>query len=66
MAEVEAIKRCQPPTITLPNNQYQAVPTGIATIGSDFIGTLLVARLLGYANGTTGTGTTETPAAKVA
>jgi len=64
-SEVEAIKRCQPPTITLPNNQYQAVPTGIATIGSDFIGTLLVARLLGYTNGTTGTGTTtETPAAK--
>ena len=62
-SEVEAVKRCQPPTITLPNNQYQAVPTGIATIGSDFIGTLLVARLLGYTNGTTGT-TTETPAAK--
>ena len=63
-SEVEAIKRCQPPTITLPNNQYQAVPTGIATIGSDFIGTLLVARLLGYTNGTTTGGTTETPAAK--
>ena len=64
-AEVEAIKRCQPPTITLPNNQYQAVPTGIATIGSDFIGTLLVARLLGITGTTTGTGTgtgTDTPA----
>lgn len=65
IAEVEAVKRCQPPTITLPNNQYQAVPTGIATIGSDFIATLLVARLFGL-GGTTGstTGTTETPATK--
>ncbi len=64
-SEVEAIKRCQPPTITLPNNQFQAVPTGIATIGSDFIANILVARLLGIGSttGTGGTGT-ETPATK--
>jgi len=63
ISEVEAVKRCQPDTITLPNNRFQAVPTGIATIGSDFIATLLVARLLGYTNGSNGT-TTETPATK--
>lgn len=66
LSEVEAIKRCQPPTITLPNNQYTAVPTFGANIASDFLGTLAVARLLGLAGGTTGgTGTgTETPATK--
>jgi len=64
-AEVEAVKRCQPATITLPDNRYQAVPTGIATIGSDFIGTLAVARIIGLLGGsTTTTGGTETPAAK--
>jgi len=63
ISEVEAIKRCQPPTITLPNNQFQAVPTGIANIGSDFIGTLLVARLLGITGSTGGStdGGTTTP-----
>lgn len=58
LSEVEAIKRCQPATMTLPDNRYQAVPTGIATIGSDFIGTLLVARLLGIGSGTTTGGDT--------
>ncbi len=58
LAEVEAIKRSQPATLTLPDNRYQAVPTGIANIGSDFIGTLAVARLIGLLGGTTtGTGT---------
>lgn len=58
LAEVEAIKRCQPPTITLPNNQYTAVPTFGANVASDFLGTLAVARLLNLAGGTgTGTGT---------
>lgn len=63
-AEVDAVKRCQPATMTLPDNRFQAVPTGIANIGSDFIGTLLVARLFGLIPGT-GTGTdtgTTTPA----
>lgn len=53
-SEVEAIKRCQPPTITLPNNQYTAVPTFGANIASDFLGTLAVARLLNLTGGTTG------------
>lgn len=57
-SEVDAIKRCQTPVLTVPDNRYQAVPTGIANIGSDFIGTLLVARLFGLIPGTgTGTGT---------
>ena len=63
-SEVEAIKRCQPPTITLPNNQYTAVPTFGANIASDFLGTLAVARLLNLTGSTTTGGTTETPAAK--
>lgn len=57
LSEVEAIKRCQPPTITLPNNQYTAVPTFGANIASDFIGTLAVARLLNLMSGNTGGGT---------
>lgn len=57
LSEVEAIKRCQTPVLTVPDNRYQAVPTGIANIGSDFIGTLAVARLLGLLNAGTGTGT---------
>lgn len=56
-AEVDAVKRCQPATMTLPDNRYQAVPTGIANIGSDFIGTLAVARLLGLFGTGTGSGT---------
>lgn len=59
-SEVEAIKRCQPPTITLPNNQYTAVPTFGANIASDFLGTLAVARLLGLSGSTTGTTGTDT------
>lgn len=35
--DVESIKRCQPATITLPNNIYTAVPTLIANAGADFI-----------------------------
>lgn len=66
LSEVEAIKRCQTPVLTVPDNRFQAVPTGIANIGSDFIGTLLVARLLGLVPGTgtgTDTGGGATPAA---
>ncbi|UKK52145.1 hypothetical protein L6472_06075 [Prevotella sp. E13-17] len=67
--EVDAIKRCQTPVLTVPDNRYQAVPTGIANIGSDFIGTLLVARLFGLIPGTgtgtdTGGGTTPTQSAR--
>lgn len=43
--EVEAIKRCQPPTITLPNNQYTAVPTFYANIGADFVASYWANRL---------------------
>lgn len=66
LAEVEAIKRCQPPTITLPNNQYTAVPTFGANVASDFLGTLAVARLLNLADNSNANGTTggDTPAAK--
>ena len=35
--DVDAIKRCQPATITLPNNVYTAVPTLLANAGADFI-----------------------------
>mgnify|MGYP003434134239 CR=1 FL=1 len=35
--DVDSIKRCQPATITLPNNVYTAVPTLLANAGADFI-----------------------------
>ena len=43
--EVESIKRCQPPTVTLPNNQYTAVPTLYANIGADFVASYWANRL---------------------
>lgn len=43
--EVEAIKRCQPQTITLPNNQYTAVPTLLANAGADFVASYWANRL---------------------
>ena len=43
--EVEGIKRCQPQTITLPNNQYTAVPTLVANAGADFIASYWANRL---------------------
>ena len=43
--EVEAIKRCQPPTVTLPNNQYTAVPTLWANVGADFVASYWANRL---------------------
>lgn len=52
--EVESIKRCQPPTITLPNNQYTAVPTLVANAGADFIASY-------WANRLSGATTTDTP-----
>lgn len=36
-SEVDAIKRCQPSTITLPNNQFTVVPTLLANAGADFV-----------------------------
>jgi len=53
--EVEAIKRCQPPTVTLPNNQYTAVPTILATAGADFVASYWANRL---SSATTTGGTT--------
>lgn len=58
--EVEAIKRCQPPTITLPNNQYTAVPTLYANVGADFLGSYLAHRIIA-ATGNNGTTDTTTP-----
>ena len=56
--EVAAIKRCQPATITLPNNQYTAVPTLVANAGADFVASYWANRLSQATTGTTGT-TTE-------
>lgn len=59
-SEVESIKRCQVPTITLPNNQYTAVPTLIANAGADFISSYWANRLSSATAGsTTGGATTE-------
>lgn len=44
-SEVDAIKRCQPATVTLPNNQYTAVPTLLANAGADFIASYWANRL---------------------
>lgn len=61
--EVDAIKRCQPSTITLPNNSMTAVPTiwanGVADLVVD-----RVAAALAQAGGTT-TPTTPTAVAKM-
>ena len=61
--EVDAIRRCQTPTITLPNNQYTAVPTLVANAGADFISSYWANRLSQATSSTTsgtgaGTGTT--------
>lgn len=58
--EVEAIKRCQPPTITLPNNQYTAIPTLYANVGANLLGSYLANRLTSAMAGAT-TETTTTP-----
>lgn len=44
-AELASIKASQPPTVTLPLNQYTAVPTLIANAGSDFIASYWANRL---------------------
>lgn len=55
MSEVEAIKRCQPPTITLPNNQYSVVPTLVATAAADFVSSYWANRLTAATTPATGT-----------
>lgn len=62
-SEVEAIKRCQPQTITLPNNQYTAVPTLVANAGADFIASYWANRLSQATAGATAGGGAATPAA---
>lgn len=57
MSEVEAIKRCQPPTITLPNNQYSVVPTLVATAAADFVSSYWANRLTAATTPATGTTT---------
>lgn len=57
--DVESIKRCQPATITLPNNIYTAVPTLIANAGADFIASYWANRTSQATSG----GTTTAPAA---
>lgn len=56
-AELAAIKAGQPPTITLPLNQYTAVPTLLANGATDFIASYWANRLT---NATTPTDTTTT------
>lgn len=57
-SEVEAIKRCQPPTITLPNNQYSVVPTLVATAAADFVSSYWANRLTAATTPAGGGGTT--------
>ena len=56
--EVQAIKRCQPATITLPNNQYTAVPTLLANAGADFVASYWANRTSQATSGSTATGGT--------
>lgn len=62
--EVEAIKRCQPATITVPNNQYTAVPTLLANAGADFVASYWANRLSSATSSATDTtgGTTASTA----
>lgn len=53
--DVDSIKRCQPATITLPNNIYTAVPTLIANAGADFIASYWANRTSQATSGTTTT-----------
>lgn len=61
--EVDSIKRCQTPTITVPNNQYTAVPTLLANAGADFVASYWANRLSQATTGATTGGTTTTQAA---
>ena len=60
--ELNQIKASQPQTITLPLNNYQAVPSLLANAGADFVASYWANRLFGATNGTT-TGGTTTPTA---
>lgn len=62
LSEVEAIKRCQPPTITLPNNQYSVVPTLVATAAADFVSSYWANRLTAATAPAAGTTTPATGA----
>ncbi len=53
-SEVDAIKRCQPATVTLPNNSMTAVPTIWANGVADYV----VDKIAGALNGSTSTTTT--------
>lgn len=53
--DVDSIKRCQPATITLPNNIYTAVPTLVANAGADFIASYWANRTSQATSGTTTT-----------
>jgi len=54
-AEIASIKAAQPPTVTLPLNQYTAVPTLLANAGSDFIASYWANRLTQATTDTTPT-----------
>lgn len=59
-AELAAIKASQPPTVTLPLNQYTAVPTLLATGASDFVASYWANRLTQATATPTTTPTTQT------
>lgn len=56
--ELNAIKAAQPQTITLPLNNYQAVPSLVAGFGTDFWASYLANRITGSSSTTNGTTTT--------
>lgn len=55
--EIAAIKAAQPATITLPNNNWTAVPTLLANAGADFVSSYLANRLVDATSSTTTTTT---------
>ena len=58
-AELAAIKAAQPPTVTLPLNQYTAVPTLLATGAADFVASYWANRLTAATTPTTTPTTTN-------
>lgn len=59
-AELAAIKASQPATITVPNNNWTAVPTIVANAGADFISSYWANRLTQAVAPVTGGTTTQT------
>lgn len=57
--ELAAIKAAQPPTVTLPLNQYTAVPTLLATGAADFVASYWANRLTAATTPTTTPATTN-------